>query len=143
MRLHPSGHCASISHMPAAPNTMEKLLRRKKPLRRDVAIVFTDIEDSTRKNFEGGDRAWSILREEHFAIARRAIRTNKGALVKTIGDSVLAVFEDASEAAKFALDFQDKLRDWNKKRRKGPVVPVRIGVHAGRVDILKGDIFGN
>ena len=134
--------CDRIRRMRTPLNAMEKRLRLKKAERRHVAIVFTDIEDSTLKTSNHGDSAWKILCDQHFEIAQRCIRDNKGALVKTVGDAVLAVFADGSEGAKFALDFQDKLRPWNAKRRKGPTILVRIGLHVGDVFIGKGDIAG-
>jgi len=108
----------------------------------NLAVVFTDIEDSTSLNNQLGNTSWGKLREEHFAIAKGCLQENNGYLVKTAGDSVMAVCELATDGVKFALDFQTELRAWNGKRRGRPKILVRIGVNLGEVDVLNLDVFG-
>jgi len=132
-----------FKHLPmASANPMERLLRRRVRVHHSLAVVFTDIENATKINRAIGDLRWNNLCRHHFGIAKRCIRANLGAFVKTIGDSVLAVFAPGADAAKFALDFQDQLRNWNGRRPSGPRVLVRIGLHEGNVAIGKGDISG-
>jgi len=122
---------------------MPPLKQQRVGARASLTVVFTDIENSTALNRQLGDRGWTPLREEHFTIARKCIEDNGGRLVKTIGDSVMAVFEAAPAAVRFALDFQTALRAWNQKRPSRPAVPVRIGVHSGEMDTAGPDVFGN
>jgi class 3 adenylate cyclase len=119
--------------MPAF-NPTQRLLAGKKPVRRQVVIVFTDILESTQANLRAGDPEWTKLRERHFAIAKKLIPSLGGALVKTIGDAVMAVFGDEAKAVLFARKFQQKLA--------GLQILVRIGVHAGKADIGQGDVHG-
>src|ERR1017187_9231033 len=135
--------------MASKQNALEKLLQSKTPVHKHVAIAFTDIQDSTGLASElGGDR-WKPLRDEHFEIAAAAIRAQQGALVQTVGDSVIAVFDQPSDAVLFALQLQERLSVWNADRPGGPEILVRIGLHCGDVEIGKHppagtpDIHGN
>lgn len=57
-----------------------------------LTILFTDLRDSTRIYREIGDaRAFGLVMD-HFDVLRRAIQAENGAIVKTIGDAVMAVF---------------------------------------------------
>lgn len=55
-------------------------------------ILFTDLVESTRMYREIGDATAFGLVMDHFDVLRKAIREEEGAIVKTIGDAVMAVF---------------------------------------------------
>ena len=57
-----------------------------------LTVLFTDLRDSTRMYREIGDApAFGVVRN-HFDVLRDAIAAENGAIVKTIGDAVMAVF---------------------------------------------------
>ena len=57
-----------------------------------VALLFTDIKGSTALYDRIGDiKAFNLVRQ-HFGVLRDVIAANRGALVKTIGDAVMASF---------------------------------------------------
>jgi class 3 adenylate cyclase len=56
-----------------------------------VTFLFTDIEGSTRLLQDLGDR-YGVVRNEHAAILRRAIRDGGSVEVSTEGDSFFAAF---------------------------------------------------
>eukprot|EP01012_Entosiphon_sulcatum_P027272 TRINITY_DN3286_c0_g1_i1.p1 TRINITY_DN3286_c0_g1~~TRINITY_DN3286_c0_g1_i1.p1 ORF type:complete len:695 (-),score=71.23 TRINITY_DN3286_c0_g1_i1:9-1925(-) len=79
----------------------------------DVAIVFTDIQDSTRLweiNFEMMQASLEI----HNTTVRKLIQTFHGYEVKTSGDSFMIAFAQAAHAARFAVRLQAQLlqQDW-------------------------------
>ena len=47
----------------------------------------------------------------HFGFLRESISRNSGALVKTIGDEVMASFHDPLDALRAALDMHARLRE--------------------------------
>jgi class 3 adenylate cyclase len=99
-----------------------------------VAVVFTDVLDSTGLNVKFGDDPWRQIREVHFARARKLIGQGKGYLIKTIGDSVMAAFHNAADALDFALALY---------RETGhESVKIRAGINIGPVEISPGDAFG-
>jgi len=116
------------------------LMTASRPQRALLTIVFTDLENSTNLNLELGDERWAALREEHFQVGQGLIRQNEGWFIKYMGDAILAVFATASQGVRFAVDFHHDLRKLSAK--VGKVLKVRIGLHAGEVDVRKGDVYG-
>jgi class 3 adenylate cyclase len=76
----------------------------------------------------------------HDAILRDSIEVHEGRVVKTTGDGVHAVFADAFDAARAAVDAQLGLADepWPVT---GPL-RVRMGVHSGLAEQRDGDYYG-
>ena len=74
-------------------------------------------------------------------ILKRAVARNRGRVVKTIGDEVMAVFDTADLAFQAAVDMQthtDELPAINEVK-----LGIRIGFHAGPVLEERGDVFGD
>jgi small GTP-binding protein len=99
-----------------------------------VAIVFTDVLDSTKLNVELGDDPWRQVRVAHFARAEELIKRGRGYPIKTIGDSVMAAFHNSSAGLDFALALQ---RDAGHEQ-----VRIRAGIHIGQVEVSAGDAYG-
>ena len=99
-----------------------------------VAVVFTDIVDSTKLCNDLGDAAWDDIRQRHFGRAVTLVREEKGILIKNTGDGLLALFHNAIEAVDFAVCLHDDTGH--------ATVRIRVGVHVGQVSIDGGDTFG-
>ncbi|MDQ2968828.1 MAG: adenylate/guanylate cyclase domain-containing protein, partial [Actinomycetota bacterium] len=89
----------------------------------NVALLFSDIEGSTRLLLDAGDRYVELL-DEHRQAMRSAFARHGGAEVDTQGDAFFVAFSRANDAVAAAADAQRSLAD-------GPV-RVRIGVHFGQ-----------
>lgn len=63
-----------------------------------LTFMFTDLDNSTGMYNQQGDSRATGRVIEHFDILQKAIAQKKGAIVKTIGDSVMAVFTNPSDA---------------------------------------------
>ncbi len=106
-----------------------------------VAILFSDIEESTALNERVGDRAWVRLIGEHDKQVRKLVDARSGHVVKSQGDGFMIAFARAEVAVRCGIDIQDALhRDSQRKRRNG--ISVRIGVHVGRSVRRGDDLFG-
>jgi class 3 adenylate cyclase len=106
-----------------------------------VAILFSDIEESTALNERVGDRAWVRLIGEHDKLVRKLVKQRSGHVVKSQGDGFMIAFAQAEQAVRCGIDLQDALhRDAQRKRRNG--IRVRIGVHMGRSVRRGDDLFG-
>src|ERR1700761_4317402 len=93
-----------------------------------VAILFSDIEESTALNERVGDRAWVKLIDEHDKLVRKGAKAHSGHVVKSQGDGFMIAFAHAEEAVRCGIDMQEALRkDAERKRRNG--IRVRTGVH--------------
>jgi WD40 repeat protein/class 3 adenylate cyclase len=102
-----------------------------------VTLVFTDIVGSTALKQALGDREGLGRIQEHHALVRELLRTSHGAQeLKTAGDSFLLLFERPSEAVRWALQLQHRLRAANR----GQTHPIfdRVGIHLGEV-VVEGE----
>lgn len=96
-----------------------------------VALLFTDIEGSTKLAQENTD-AWESLRGRHHAILRSAIESHNGYIFQIIGDAFCATFHTAGDALLVAIQSQTDL--YREKWRAAPV-KVRMGIHTGKAEI--------
>jgi class 3 adenylate cyclase len=74
-----------------------------------VAVLFTDLLGSTRLYREIGDAPAFGCVMDHFQILRDAISAQDGAVVKTIGDSVMAIFRRPAAGLKAMMQAQTTL----------------------------------
>lgn len=102
--------------------------------RRLATVLFTDIVRSTERARELGDRRWRELLDQHDAAARRLVEHEKGTLVKTTGDGILAVFDEPGEAIRCARGLRKEL--------EGIGIPIRAGLHTGEVEYRGEDVGG-
>jgi class 3 adenylate cyclase len=93
-----------------------------------LAVLFTDLRDSTRLYRHIGDAPAFGLVMQHFDVLRDAIAAEEGAIVKTIGDAVMAVFRQPAAALRASLRAQRRLADPAEGRR--PLL-LKAGIHYG------------
>ena len=74
-----------------------------------LTILFTDLKHSTQLYREIGDATAFGRVMNHFDVVKKAIAEHDGALVKTIGDSVMAVFRYAADGLGAMLEVQEAL----------------------------------
>lgn len=101
-----------------------------------VAIMFSDIEDSTALNNRIGDRAWARLIGRHARLVQRHVADHDGHVIKSQGDGFMVAFAKPEQAVRCALALQRALG----RRRDG--VRVRIGIHSGKSVRRGDDLFG-
>ncbi len=99
-----------------------------------LAIVFTDMVDSTRLTHDLGNERMDQIRRAHFARARCLIEKHHGYEIKTNGDEFMVAFRTAVSALDFALDLHGDTGDEH--------VRVRAGVHIGPVTVDEDDAQG-
>jgi predicted ATPase/class 3 adenylate cyclase len=102
-------------------------------------FLLTDIEGSTRLWEENGGSMGAAL-GQHDKLLRQAIEEHGGAVIKTTGDGMLAVFADPVSGVDAALEAQRTLRDatWGETGQ----LRVRMALHAGAAETRDGDYFG-
>ncbi len=105
----------------------------------DVAILFTDLVGFSDWALGAGDEAaLEVLRQVGDA-EQKAVSSNKGAVVKRLGDGAMAVFSDAEQAVRAGLDAQSEIA---KIEVDGYRPTQRAGVHRGTPRKVKGDFLG-
>jgi class 3 adenylate cyclase len=97
---------------------------------RDIAILFTDIRGSTALYQRIGDLNAFQLVQQHFELLRETTVRHGGAVVKTIGDAVMAAYPDAPQAVGAALDMLVAIERFNTAQPERPVL-LKIGIHHG------------
>ena len=107
---------------------------------RTVALLMTDLVGSTEMAARLGPLAGESLRREHFKLLRGAIERSAGQEVKSLGDGLMAVFDNPSDALACAVQIQQGVDAAN--RRSSEPCQVRIGVSFGEVTLDRGDYFG-
>ncbi len=95
-----------------------------------LTLMFTDLKGSTALYGRVGDIPAFNLVRDHFAYLTEKIRDNNGAIVKTIGDAVMASFADPADGLRAALAVQRGVAGFNADHGAGGVV-IKIGLHAG------------
>ena len=106
-----------------------------------VAILFSDIEDSTVLTEKLGDEEWLRVLREHNAIFREQISRHEGYEVKSQGDGFMLAFPDPCEALECAIEVQRAFAE-RERDGSGESLRVRIGLHTGEVISEEGDYFG-
>ena len=97
---------------------------------RDITILFTDLKGSTALYDRIGDLKAFALVNQHFDRLGRAIVRHRGAIVKTIGDAVMASFESPSDAMQAARDMLREIETFNDEVGEREIV-LKVGVHRG------------
>jgi adenylate cyclase len=113
---------------------------------RTLNVMFTDLKNSTRLYLEAGDsRAYSQVRDQ-FAVLFDAITHHRGALVKTIGDAVMAVFYEGTDALHAALTMQAGIENLNVRYPDRVPLKLKVGIHSGPCIVITAndtlDYFG-
>lgn len=95
-----------------------------------LAFVFTDLESSTMMYDQLGDmRAFDVVRM-HFGLLRESVVRHSGAVVKTIGDAVMATFVEPSDAVLAARDMLARVEEFNASQGTD-LVRLKVGIHWG------------
>ncbi len=95
-----------------------------------LTILFTDLKGSTELYERVGDLAAFDLVRAHFRVLNEIVAAEAGAVVKTIGDAVMATFPTPDRAVAAALRMREAMRRLNEQRG-GEDLLLKIGIHEG------------
>lgn len=108
----------------------QELTRR---FERSMALVFTDVVDSTPYFAQFGDEAGRRLQQQHFDLLERCLPTHEGRIVDTAGDGAFAVFASAPAALQAMSSLRNLVALHNAAQPFEHQLRLRIGMHWGRV----------
>lgn len=111
--------------------------------RRLAAIMAMDMAGYSRLMEGSGERTFARLKQFQENIIQPAIDQNKGRIVKTMGDGILAEFPSVVGALKSATNIQLALDVDNVGLAANERLEFRIGLHLGDIIVENDDIFGN
>lgn len=95
-----------------------------------LTFLFTDLRGSTELYERVGDLAAFDLVRAHFRVLSEIVASETGAVVKTIGDAVMASFPAPDRAMAAAVRMREAMRGINEARGKEDMV-LKIGIHEG------------
>jgi class 3 adenylate cyclase len=99
-----------------------------------TTIMFTDIVGSTQRAAALGDDRWRDLLDNHDTVVRHELQRFGGREVNTAGDGFVATFGSPSAALACAGETVDAVRVLG--------IEVRVGIHAGEVEVRGADVAG-
>lgn len=99
-----------------------------------MTVLFTDIVDSTRTAREVGDQAWRRRLNRFEADTAMIVRRERGTVIKTTGDGIVATFDGPGRAVEASLAVRDHARSLG--------LEVRTGLHTGEIERSADDIGG-
>ena len=109
----------------------------------ELAVLFTDLTGSTALYERVGDARAFAMVHEHFRLMTQCIARHGGAVVKTMGDAVMATFSGAPDAVRAALDMVDA----NEAQHAEQALSLKVGVHVGPCLMVRAndrlDYFGS
>jgi class 3 adenylate cyclase len=99
-----------------------------------TTIMFTDIVGSTERAALLGDVRWRDLLDNHDTMVRHELERFGGFEVNTAGDGFVASFPSPSAAIACADALVDAIRVLG--------IEIRVGIHAGEVEVRGDDVAG-
>lgn len=96
---------------------------------RSVTLLFTDLKESTSLYDRIGDLNAFSLVQEHFQILSEAVVENDGAIIKTIGDAIMASFPEPTHAIRATTQMHRRLEERNRHHAE-PLL-LKVGIHEG------------
>jgi class 3 adenylate cyclase len=97
---------------------------------RDITLVFTDLKGSTELYERIGDLNALALVQQHFERLTDVTVRHNGAIIKTLGDAVMAAFMRPADAVKAALAMRSEIARFNAARTE-PDLILKVGLHRG------------
>ena len=95
-----------------------------------LTFLFTDLKGSTELYERVGDLVAFDLVRAHFRVLQEIVAAEGGAVVKTIGDAVMATFPTPDRAVAAALRMREAMRALNEAHEREDLL-LKIGIHEG------------
>jgi class 3 adenylate cyclase len=118
-----------------------------------VTLLFSDLRGSTALYQKIGDATAYQLVRDHFAFLAKTIRNHQGAIVKTIGDAVMAAFIRPEDGLGAAIAIQREVAAFNQAHPladrgvEGDAIAIKLGLHQGPCIVVnlndRLDYFGS
>jgi class 3 adenylate cyclase len=106
-----------------------------------LTIVFSDIEQSTRRAIALGDERWAALLAVHNRLVRRHVQRCGGHEVKALGDGFMLAFPSARSAVQCSMAIMRSL-EAHGRSHPTEALRIRIGMHTGEAIVEDNDLFG-
>ena len=140
-QIERAGTSDSVEELLEHRQNIDRLIESK--YKRPIAILFSDIVGSTQFFEQRGDIEGRAMVSRHHRQMFPVIKKYEGAVIKTMGDSIMASFKNVPEACCCAKEMQQVLMKENQTLAPEDRVAIRIALHHGKAVIEKNDVFGD
>ena len=114
---------------------------------RSVSVLFTDLIHSTALYSQMGDLNAYAFVKDHFDLLFGEIVRHQGGIIKTIGDAVMAVFQDAKSPIRVSFQIKDIFMKLLNNRFGIDDGGIKMGISSGTALIVNMndnlDLFGS
>jgi len=94
-------------------------------------VLFTGLKGCTALYQSMGDAAGHAVVQNHFNLLREAVRVRHGAVVKTMGDGLMAVFSRVEDGLAAASQMHERLPQANPDPSLSARLRLKSSLHAG------------
>ncbi len=108
-----------------------------------LTVMFVDIVGSTSYFDRFGDVSGLVMVHKCIDMLTPIVERHKGTVAKTIGDAIMAHYEDPLAGVCAAVDMQRSLAAYNEHRTSADQMRVRIGLNLGLGLLKEKDVFGD
>lgn len=112
-------------------------------LRRNITVLFTDLKGSTAYFEKYGDSAGLLMVHQCNTTLGQIVEKHGGRVIKTIGDAVMAAFEDCHEGIAAAIEMQEAITSVTYGKQGPEKISIRIGLNYGLGIVKSNDVFGD
>lgn len=133
----------SVTQIIQSSRGQAELLAELEKFRRTITVMFTDIKGSTAYFEKYGDVAGLMLVHQCNDMLGQIVARHGGRVVKTIGDAIMATFDDAAESVQASIEMQRSLIEFNAPKPEQDHVFIRIGLNHGSGIVKSNDVFGD
>jgi class 3 adenylate cyclase len=107
---------------------------------RSLTLLFTDLKGSTALYDSTGDVTAYAVVQAHFDALMAAVRSHGGAVVKTMGDAVMASFSSPEDALRAADEMMTAMQPVEARvRGLGYSTGLKVGIHEGAALAVSSD----
>jgi adenylate cyclase len=113
-----------------------------------ATLLFSDLTASTALYAREGDAVAFRVVQEHFGLLSAVVEAHHGAIVKTIGDAIMAVFADEADGVRASIAMLRAFADYRAREElvRRREVFLKLGLHAGACYVVTAnkvlDYFG-
>jgi class 3 adenylate cyclase len=114
---------------------------------KDRAILFADLRGSTALYLKMGNSEAATVVTHSLARLGQHIAVGGGRVIKTLGDGLMAAFDDADQSVETALALHDAIEkvlpDVDGLPAHTPVIKLKVAIAWGETVEVDGDCFGD
>jgi len=132
----------TATNMQLQGSSVEAPLDGALPLQQHKVVLVVDLVESVR--LMAGNEAAVVERWQGFMrFASNCVPKHRGRLVKSLGDGLLAEFDEASDAVQTAMALHSHFIPVNKTLHPNEQMHLRAGINASQLYVGEHDVYGH